>query len=258
MPMMRGQFRKGHAAMSAASAGRRATREAGHRLEIVGRLGDLAFPALCASCGAKAAATLVIARAFHRLEGDDWIDVVDKVKVPFCSRCVTQHEHEDALHPIEPALRPPRWSAYLVPGIYAWLGLFLLLRVALDLVGRSMLGGLVAAGGGGLCLLGSCVGAVRSWRVPEHERVRPETSVMQAFGFTTELNDLMEPPRRAYFLANATFAGAFGQLNGERSWDAHGPAAKRAELKWKIAICSVVLLVVLAWIVSTVFGIPGD
>ena len=244
--------------MSAAFGERRAARERGRRFEIVGRLGDLAFPALCASCGAKAAATLVIARAFRRLAGDDWIDVVDNVKVPVCSRCVRQHEHEDALHPVVPAFRPPRWSAYLVPGIYAWLGLFLVLRVALDLVGRSMLGGLIAGGGGGLCLLGSCVGALRSWRVPEHERVRPETSVTQAFGFTTELNDLMEPPRRAYFLANATFADAFGQLNGERSWDEHGFAAKRAELKWKIAICGVALLVVLAWIVSTVFGIQGD
>jgi hypothetical protein len=65
-----------------------------HRFMLRGHPGSLAFPPLCAYCGAAASRKLGYAKAFTRGYSDDTPSshVVSPVQVPFCDPCLQRHE----------------------------------------------------------------------------------------------------------------------------------------------------------------------
>src|SRR2546430_14486387 len=84
--------------------------QSAHRLELVGPLEDLEFPALCPACGAKATGALDVRKVFLNTDAEDPRHVLGEVRVPFCSSCIAQHEQE--------AAQQPRVRAYRFPKIF--------------------------------------------------------------------------------------------------------------------------------------------
>jgi hypothetical protein len=210
---------------------------------LVGPLDSLTFPELCPACGARAAQALDIPKWFLRTydAGDE--RVYAEVRVPFCARCVDQHERERARQPMVPAYRYPGLVDHFLPAMWLAMGLFFF-SIAAGGVGKGMVF-VGALGAIGLFFLWIGVAtAVGAWRVPWHERVPPQTSVTRAFDYTDDESDVFEPPRRRYFIRNSAFEEQFVALNAARQWDPRGPEARRARRKWGIAIIVFILLLI--------------
>lgn len=194
-----------------------------HRLELVGRLGALAWPALCANCGVETDERITVRKVFarprQRTRGTSTYrrHVIARADVPYCPACIARHRE----------LTPPRsllgdlwrmlWPVLIPMAGSAWFFL-LTLRLALtehDRSGRALLfvWGLPAIFGS---IFLWCV--VIGWWSSRTARVERQSEVTRACDFSDDVSWPWERERRIYALRDERFAKAFGDANATRFW----------------------------------------
>lgn len=197
----------------------------------MGSPGKLAFPAVCAKCGAPAGRRVRVEKVFSRsMRGDQPAGyVVLGTEVPFCTSCVTKHRSEATAAPYGQRVVSMFRSMLLVPAlVFAGVAVWLLPRALDRLTGGTersilVLAGLVA--GFGVLGLLCARAAVRRTR---RYRVSGPSTVTSAFDFTDDLSEMFERERHTYQLANRVFGDAFVAVNASLVWDGdHGRARDR-------------------------------
>jgi hypothetical protein len=213
-------------------------------LELIGSPASLAYPGLCASCGAPARALVTIEKVFERNHSDDTPRgyVIGAAHVPFCAACTAKHERE-----VKRVSRLWRTllcfrSGVMISALGATLFAGLMGQAALqravygDARSVEVLGGLAA-----LCAL-AAVGCARfAYNETRRFAVPAQTSITRAFDFSDDRSEPFDPPRHVYRLSNAAFAEAFRTLNRDRHWDPTSPRAVRASRARWIVIALIIL-----------------
>jgi hypothetical protein len=212
-------------------------------VELMGSPGKLAFPAVCARCGAPAGRRMRVEKVFSRSAGVHPTYVVLRADVPFCLPCTSKHRSEATGPPFGERVVSLFRSTLLIPAFVLAVVALVLLPRAIDRLGNDVNAALVfAAACAGLALAALLFlrGALRR---THRYRVTGPSSVTSAFDFTDDLSEMFERERHSYQLANRVFGDAFVAVNAARVWDGHhGRARDRGR--------SPVLLVSLAGVVA--------
>jgi hypothetical protein len=220
-------------------------------IHLVGPTKKIAFPDLCACCGAPARDRIRIERAFehwsHDRESYHWWTFLS-LRVPFCAACTAQHRQQERGISLMRRLLLLFQTFTAIPmlGGTAFAGYFYSLGLAHP--GSAVITNM-AAGVFALIGLGA---AWAGWRSTRHRAIPIPTAVTGSFLFTDDEAALLEPERHTFSLRNATFAAAFAADNQHRVWDPAGPQARRA-LRWRrvlwvlLALASLLLAIWDLW-----------
>ncbi len=222
-----------------------------YRYTFRGEPTSLAFPPLCAHCGATASTHIACTKVFARTYSDSPTTyVTTTVLVPFCRDCARRHTEQ----------APPRswwpdvWASVsnemlgaatgaLGAVFFVYLGAKRLLR---DPLGAAITFGVAA-------LIGWYAWGMRrmAWRDSQYRRVPPQTDVTAAFDFSDDLASVFESPRFACAVRDARFAESLVRSNAERLWIASSPQVQveqrsaRRKL-WLVAAAFVLLALLLS------------
>ena len=196
-----------------------------YRVELVGSLGSLAWPSLCANCGTDTDERLVVRKVFNRPRSVRRVSrgfqgyVIRGAAVPYCAECTARHRD----------LVPPRtilgdawrmlWPV-LIPMAGAGWFLVLTLRIALEEEARGDLASKYIWGMPALFafILAWCVAI--AWWSSRSVRVERQTEVTKACDFSDDVSRIWERERRIYALRDERFARAFAEVNAHRAWTA--------------------------------------
>jgi hypothetical protein len=232
-----------------------------HRFVLRGHPGSLAFPSLCARCGAAASRKLGYAKALTRSYSSDAPSshVVTPVEVPFCGVCIQRHEASS---------RPRSAMANLLASMTHSDSMgAVALSIAAVFTGWVCLKNLSSGNTGPLwvlvplCLAFALMArsqARSGWANSAHLRVEHGSEVTRAFDYSDTNENTFEAVRFTCTIRDPQFAAAFATLNRERLWIPGSPAVQ-AEIRasnrrlWKFGIGLVIVLVALQ-VLSTVSG----
>ncbi|MGH3714789.1 MAG: hypothetical protein ACRDT4_15200 [Micromonosporaceae bacterium] len=193
--------------------------EAGTRqLAIRGDPGRLAYPDICANCGAATRERLLVEKVFHRSYiHEPSFSVVYGVGVPFCPTCAGRHRTElPQTSPVLRLLTLLRTPLMITSGAFTLFTFLLLPDVLRRVTGdnpRSAL--LLGAFTAGFALI-AALALMRAWSVTRAYRVPEPTSITGAFDFDDDEADTFEREWHTYRLANPVFAAAFATANARR------------------------------------------
>ena len=224
-----------------------------YRVELVGSPAAIAWPALCADCGASTDERLTVRKVFNRPRSLRRTPrgfqryTITSADVPYCADCAARHR----------ALVPPRtflgdawrmlWPV-LIPMAGAGWFLVLTLRIALEEEARGDLASRYIWGLPALFafMLGWCVAI--AWWSSRSIRVERQTEVTLACDFSDDVSRLWERERRIYALRNERFARALTDVNAGRLWtrddDLHSYRIWSAVLAIGLIIAAVIWAVV--------------
>jgi len=192
-----------------------------YRIEIVGALGALDWPSICANCGADTADRLTVKKVFGRPRSNTrraryQRQVIQSAEVPYFGTCAARHR----------ALTPPRsligdlWSILwpvLIPMIGAGWFFQLTLRMMFETPSTDPYS---KYAWGPPAFFGAIIlwCLVISWYSSRALRVEKQSEVTQACDYSDDVSWLWERERRIYALRNERFARAFTSANASRSW----------------------------------------
>jgi len=194
-----------------------------YRIELVGGFVALAWPSLCANCGAHADDRLTVRkvfgrpRAYYRRSGSYRRQIIAAAAVPYCADCAARHR----------ALVPPRsllrdlWSMLwpvLIPMFGAGWFLMLTLRIAVEEQSRGGMNAKYVWGLPGLFAFILLWCLVIAWWSSRAARVERQTEVTRACDFSDDVSWFWERERRIYALRDESFARALADANGDRVW----------------------------------------
>ncbi len=217
-------------------------------MELMGSPGKLAFPAVCARCGAPAGSRMRVEKVFSRSAGDHPTYVVLRADVPFCLSCTNKHRSEATGQPFGERVGSLFRSVLLVPALGLAVFAVVLLRRAMDRLGSDGTAALVLTAfcvGSGLLAMMLLRGALRR---THRYRVAGPSSVTSAFDFTDDLSEMFERERHTYLLANRVFGDAFVAVNAARVWDGHHGRATDRERSPMLMVGLAGILVLLGWV----------
>jgi hypothetical protein len=226
-----------------------------HRLEVCGRPRSLAWPDICANCGAPARERLRLRKAFywratshrHTRQYPDLPGYrVVAADVPYCATCAGRHRET---LPRVSFLK--RWGWFVFnPAQIATIGFVVLLW----LVGPDMFASLIAHPDDvmGRWFFGAIVfGAVWTptiiWWMTRPHRFEPRTEITNALDVSSDVGLFYEGRRHIYTFRNQAFAEAFARLNQPRVWTAQDQA--RMQRTWGIVAVLLLLALVVARVV---------
>lgn len=212
-------------------------------LEFVGAPAKLAFPELCANCGAATSKRMRIDRRLPRHPDSSAKFRLVHAQVPFCDACLREHR---ARLPrlgvgklLGAVLTSPSTFLAIACGAGAWL---VGMRIqALGLEARPY-GLLALCGTLVLVLLRSLRAAARSVRL----KTLRSSPVADAFDFSPDLSGRFEPRRHLYILRNSLFAAEFEALNRDHRWD-HTSRTTRWGARLRNVVIGVLALAGLGW-----------
>jgi len=225
------------------------------QVELRGSPGSLAWPAVCASCGAAAAERIKVRKVFprpryrgRRRRVGMATYAIASARIPFCAACAERHRE----------LVPRRSSASRMVGV-------LLTPLLIPVVGSAYFGNVVLrsalevppgdAGFGiawGLTALFTVIllwSAFAAWHATRPGRVEPQTDITRACDFSDDVGQLFEGERRIYAMRDATFADAFYAANRDRLWTAADDARSSRRFAAALAVAGVAALAVWLWVV---------
>lgn len=195
-----------------------------HHAELRGAPNELAWPAICANCGAPASERIAVRKVFKRRHPESerytsrlfWYKVYS-ARIPFCASCARDHRATVNVPTITGAVT----ALLFHPNIIAIIGFTWLLRMSLrDVHGFSLTDPrnrsaweFVA-----LPLLGLAWSLGLAWRLTLPSRIPPQTEVTLACDFSNDVSELYERERHIYAIRNETFAAALVQANQRRVW----------------------------------------
>lgn len=223
-----------------------------YRLELRGAPRALAWPPLCANCGAGAAERITVRKVFYRRRSSGEVRNssllgyrIISARVPFCATCAAQHraaaERSSALKRImsvvlHPLILPFAGLAYitkmLLPGVRgaSWA----------DPAGRLGLSLTALAGFGAVWTIGL------AWMLTRPQHVEEQTEITRACDFSDDVSQPFERQRRIYALRDRTFAEALAAANRDRVWTDEDQASSR---RWSTVIFLGILAVpVVVWL----------
>jgi hypothetical protein len=228
-------------------------------LVLNGSPASLAYPDVCAGCGAPARTLLTIEKVFERNNGDETPRgyVIGAAYVPFCPACTARHEREvkrvGRLWRLLLCFR----SGVMISALGATLFAALMTQAALQ---RAVYGGARSAevlGGLAACCALAAAGCARfAYNETRRFAVPAQTSVTRAFDFSDDRAGPSGAPRHVYRLANPTFAEAFRALNRDRHWDPASPGAVRTARNRWIAIALLAAAALAAALAAAAFQAP--
>ena len=194
-----------------------------YRIELVGALGSLDWPSICASCGADTSDRLTVKKVFGRPRSNTHRaryqrQVIQSAEIPYCGTCVARHR----------ALTPPRsligdmWSILwpvLIPMIGAGWFFQLTLRMMFETPSADPYS---KYAWGPPAFFGAIIlwCLVISWYSSRALRVEKQSEVTQACDYSDDVSWLFERERRVYALRNERFAREFSAANNTRRWSA--------------------------------------
>lgn len=194
-----------------------------YRVELVGSLGSLAWPSVCANCGTDTDERLTVRKVFNRPRPVRRVSrgfrryIIRAAEVPYCADCAVRHR----------ALVPPRtflgdaWRVLwpvLIPMAGAGFFFQLSFRIALAEQRSGGQGSKYIWGIPALFafILVWCVAV--AWWSSRSARVERQTEVTRACDFSDDVSRVWERERRIYALRHERFARAFADLNAGRVW----------------------------------------
>jgi hypothetical protein len=217
-----------------------------HRVTLQCRPHALAFPPLCPNCGRPATQKIAYAKVFRRANRF----ILSSAQVPFCDECCARHHAQE---------QPPDWRTTLLTlfsdadifgAIFPGLGALFVLNLGL----RDLWHGRFTATAVelGLGLFFGWIARGQAKAVLDrtaHQRVPPLSEVTEAFDFSDDVSDLLEPARVIYAMRDARFAAAFDALNRDKEWHTGGLEAgvTRRKASWAKWAIGALLLVAVLW-----------
>lgn len=231
-----------------------------HRLELRGAPSELAWPQICANCGASASEQITVRKVFGRHRptrfgrGSGTGYLIDfrivPAPVPFCLTCANQHR----------ATVQPRAFNIVTNFIFSW--------AIIPVVGSSIIAYMIfqavksmsladPAGRFGWSIFAVMIGAIvwcvgLWWRVSAPDRVEHQTEITLACDFSRDVSEMFERERHIYAMRNQAFADAFAAANANRAWTAEDQAHS-IRYSWVYSLGFVAALAVVAWLLG-VFG----
>jgi hypothetical protein len=223
-----------------------------YRVELVGTLGALDWPAVCANCGFDTEERLTVKkvfarpRALRRTSRGYTRYIIAAADVPYCPECAAKHRalvpHRsllgDAWRMLWPVLIPMAGSGWFF---------LLTLRIALQEQSRGDLAAKYVWALPALFafILGWCV--VIAWWSSRSLRVERQTDVTRACDFSDDVSRIWERERRIYALREERFARAFADANADRVWAEADDRRSSRILTASMAVAGVAAVVV--WLV---------
>lgn len=200
-----------------------------HRLELRGAPKELAWPRICANCGATAAEQLTVRKVFRksrsRSASSQLIDFrVVPAPIPFCVTCANEHR-STVLKPTVGSI-----SGSFFPYVVPVIGEIWLAQMAFrGAVGQSLLepAGRWAWGFFALMMAALVWTVGLWWRMSKPSRIEPQTDITQACDFSRDVSGMLERERHIYAMKTQAFADALASLNADRVWTAEDQARSR-------------------------------
>ena len=228
-----------------------------HRLELRGAPSALAWPRLCANCGAPASEQITVRKVFSRRSPTRFgrrgasgyvIDFrIVPAPVPFCLTCANQHR----------ATVEPRAFNFITDFIFSW--------AILPVAGSSFFAyltfqatrnlsladpaGRVGWGIFAVLVAGVVWCVVLWWRVSAPDRIEHQTEITRACDFSRDVSEMFERERHIYAIRNKSFADAFAAANADRAWTAQDQAHSR-RYSWVYSLGFLAALAVVAWLLG--------
>lgn len=225
-----------------------------YRVEMVGGLGALRWPSLCAACGADSDDRLVVRKVFVRprsrtRRGSSYRrHVIASAHVPYCASCTERHR---ALVP-QRSLARDAWNMLwpvLIPMFGS--GWFFLLssRIALEEQRHGSLAFKYVWGVPALFGLIFLWCIAIGWWSSRVLRVERQTDVTRACDFSDDVSWPWERERRIYALANERFARALADANAHRLWTTDDDRRSSRTFNAALVIGAIAIAVVWALVV---------
>ena len=223
------------------------------RLELRGAPNDLAWPRICAYCGAGASEQITVRKASRRRRGrrsrgsglSDF--KVASAPVPFCAGCAQEHRATVQRPTTLGVLFGFLFHPLIIPVIGAGYFLPITFRAARGL-SLTEPAGQIGWGLFALMLFIIVWTTVLWWRTTTPSRLEPQTEITRACDFSADVSQMFEGERRIYAMRNETFAQAFEAANADRRWTEADQARSR---RWA-PVLALALLVGLAGIVGVI------
>jgi len=192
-----------------------------YRLEMRGSPDTIAWPGVCANCGAGSTTRIRIRKAFYR-QGRGRHDHgfgyrVVSIDVPFCGDCAARHRETV---PKVSFLRRYRWFL-LNPAHIATIGCAVLLwmtRPPVLAIPADRTAALIAWGLPAIFALGMLWTIGLTWWISRPDRFEPRTEISLACDVSHDVSEFFDRRRYIYGFRNKTFADAFEQANHDRLW----------------------------------------
>lgn len=226
---------------------------AAHRTELAGSPRDLAWPGLCASCGAAAAERIPVTKVFVRYFGrrqrrfgvDDVRSLVKcTIAVPFCGTCAARHRDLEPRIGTFARLWSYVTSVFVIPLAIALFAVALYFVPSLVGDGAAIISMPKAPLQAAVFAAAAAGFAVLIWHQTRHKRVPRQTEVTLSFDFSDNMGNVLTGEHRIYAMSNAAFAESFRFANAGRLWTEERRA--RGRRRENIAAAIVAALTVLA------------
>ena len=214
---------------------------------LIGSHRRVAWPPLCAACGAAAATRIAVAKIFGRRSqygGHAYYRFIVRMPVPFCGSCAARHQ--------QLVKRVPSviGSFFRTPALLSFIGAAAVAAILTNIFlqgGEGISAGVRLYAFAGIALLVG-LGIFLTAREARFLRVPPLTEITSACDFSDN-GGFPFGRRRFYAIRNAAFPDAFTRANQHRLWtDAIG---KRDEWISGIAFVALLVAALIAWLVRT-------
>ena len=229
-----------------------------HRLELRGRPRSIAFPPVCAYCGAPAAERIAVRKAFARprFHGSGMYgrsvpyrgDIVTSARVPFCGNCAAQHRA--AVQRIG-FMRRVR-SLFLTPLLVPLAGFtYVFFKTLPDVreLPSSASAAWAAWGLPAVMAFGFLWSFFIAWVISRSSRIEQQTEITRACDFSDDVSRIFERERHIYAIRDRSFFDAFAAANHDRVWTEEDDARSDRHMFATIAAIAFAAVAVWLWVV---------
>jgi hypothetical protein len=229
-----------------------------HRLEVRGRPRSLAFPPVCAYCGAPAVERIAVRKAFARprFHGSGMYgrsvpyrgDIVTSVRIPFCRDCAAQHRATVERISFMRRLRSLFLTPLLVPLAGFTYVFFKTLPAVLDVPSNAS-AAWTAWGLPAVMVFGFLWCLFIAWVISRSSRIAHQTEITRACDFSDDVSRVFERERHIYAIRDRSFFEAFAAGNHDRVWTEEDDARSDRHMFATLAAIGFAVAAVWLWVV---------